>query len=187
MDKIFRLVGQIVIENDQAKAAVKETTQTAEQGSGGMVSAFKKIGSAVVTYLAVDRVIAFGKSCVESAAQVKAQTAQFEAAFGDLQGTAKDMFNGLSESTGVLATRLQTVGTGAFSQFKGAGLDAADALKKTETYTNLAADAAAYFAPFPVRGDTWPACPGWCPGSPGRGHRGLLHSQPGSSGRWSYS
>lgn len=145
MDKIFRLVGQIVIENDQAKAAVKETTQTAEQGSGGMVSAFKKIGSAVVTYLAVDRVIAFGKSCVESAAQVKAQTAQFEAAFGDLQGNAKKMFSSLSDETGVLATRLQTVGTGAFSQFKGAGLDAAEALKKTETYTNLAADAAAYY------------------------------------------
>ena len=110
-----------------------------------MMSAFKKIGAAVGTYLAVDKIVSFGKSCVEAAATVQAQNAQFEATFKDLGGTAKEMFQNISNDTGVLATRLQTVGTGAFSQFKGAGLDAAEALKKTGKYTNLAADAAAYY------------------------------------------
>ena len=110
-----------------------------------MMGAFKKIGAAVGTYLAVDKIVSFGKSCVEAAATVSAQNAQFEATFKDLGGTAKEMFQNISNDTGVLATRLQTVGTGAFSQFKGAGLDAADALKETGRYTNLAADAAAYY------------------------------------------
>lgn len=110
-----------------------------------MMGAFKKIGAAVGTYLAVDKIVSFGKSCVEAAATVQAQNAQFEATFKDLGGTAKEMFQNISNDTGVLATRLQTVGTGAFSQFKGAGLDAADALKQTGKYTNLAADAAAYY------------------------------------------
>lgn len=110
-----------------------------------MMGAFKKVGVAVGTFLAVDKIVSFGKSCVEAAATVSAQNAQFEATFKDLGGTAKDMFQNISNDTGVLAERLQTVGTGAFSQFKGAGLDAADALKETGRYTNLAADAAAYY------------------------------------------
>lgn len=109
------------------------------------MGAFKKVGAAVGTFLAVDKIVSFGKSCVEAAATVSAQNAQFEATFKDLGGTAKEMFQNISNDTGVLATRLQTVGTGAFSQFKGAGLDAADALKETGRYTNLAADAAAYY------------------------------------------
>lgn len=127
------------------KKASSEMKTDTDTSSNGMVGAFKKIGAAIGTYLAVDKVITFGKGCVEAAAQVKAQTAQFEAAFGDLGGEATQMFKGISKETGVLATRLQTVGTGAFSQFKGAGLDASEALKKTSEYTNLAADAAAYY------------------------------------------
>lgn len=127
------------------KKASSEMKTDTDTSSNEMVGAFKKIGAAIGTYLAVDKVITFGKGCVEAAAQVKAQTAQFEAAFGDLGGEATQMFKGISKETGVLATRLQTVGTGAFSQFKGAGLEAGEALKKTSEYTNLAADAAAYY------------------------------------------
>ena len=142
---LFKILGTIAIDNSSANKSIDETTNKAESSSGSMSGAFKKIGTAVATYLAVDKIVSFGKSCVEAAATVKAQTAQFEAAFGDLQGKASEMFKSIGEDTGVLATRLQVVGTGAFSQFKGAGLDAAEALAKTGEYTNLAADAAAYY------------------------------------------
>lgn len=94
---------------------------------------------------AASAVINLGKSAVTSSAEVRAETAQFEAAFGELQAAAEGAFSGIEQDTGVLSTRLRTVGTKAFSQFKGAGLDAASALSEMDRYTRLAADAAAYY------------------------------------------
>lgn len=89
--------------------------------------------------------INLGKSAVTAAAEVSAENAQFEAAFGDIQKAAHNVFNAIGRDTNILATRLRGVGTKAFSQFKGAGLEAADALAMTDKYTRIAADAAAYY------------------------------------------
>ncbi len=89
--------------------------------------------------------INLGKSAVTAAAEVAAENAQFEAAFGDIQKAASNVFNAIGRDTNILATRLRGVGTKAFSQFKGAGLEAVDALAATDKYTRLAADAAAYY------------------------------------------
>ncbi len=143
---VFKVVGEWVINGVQkAQRDISNVTEQAEQSDSRMSGAFKRIGAAVATYFATDRIISFGRECIEVSAQVRAQTAQFEAAFGDLQGTATKMFEQMGSDLGILSTRLQTVGTGAFSQFKGAGLDAAEALKKTDQYTRLAADGAAYY------------------------------------------
>lgn len=143
---VFKVVGEWVINGVQkAQRDISNVTEQAEQSDSRMSGAFKRIGAAVATYFATDKIISFGRECIEVSAQVRAQTAQFEAAFGDLQGTASKMFESMGNDLGILSTRLQTVGTGAFSQFKGAGLDAAEALKKTDQYTRLAADGAAYY------------------------------------------
>lgn len=85
------------------------------------------------------------KSAVTSAAEVRAENARFEATFGILEKTATRMFKTIGADTNILSTRLRTVGTKAFSQFTGAGLGAVDALSAMDTYTRLAADAAAYY------------------------------------------
>ena len=143
--ELFKLVGKVVIDNDAAKKEIQNTTEQAESGSGRMQSTFKKLGTAVAAAFAVDKVIEFGKACVESAAEVQAQNAQFEATFGDLQSAAQEAFDRVGQSTGILSTRLQTEGTKAFSMFKGAGMDANTALEETEKFMELAADAAAYY------------------------------------------
>lgn len=94
---------------------------------------------------AADAAVNLGKSAVQAAADIEAEKAQFRATFGDMQGAAEKAFDAVSKSTGIMSTRLQKVGTKAFSQFKGAGLGAADALAEMERYTGLAADAAAYY------------------------------------------
>lgn len=144
--EVFTLVGKTTVEGvDKVNKQVKSMVSNVSTGGNSMVDTFKRIGTAVVTYLAVDKIIGFGQQIVQSAATVKAQTAQFEAAFKDLQDEATKAFESIGEETGILATRLQVVGTGAFSQFKGAGLEASEALKKSETYMRMAADAAAYY------------------------------------------
>ena len=86
-----------------------------------------------------------GKSAVQNAADVAAEKAQFTATFGELQGAAEKAFGNIEKSTGIFGTRLKNVGTKAFSQFKGAGIDGAKGLEAMERHTTLAADAAAYY------------------------------------------
>lgn len=49
----------------------------------------------------------FAVSAIESAADVKAQVAQFEQTFGDLADTAREKMNSVAEATGIVPTRLQ--------------------------------------------------------------------------------
>lgn len=95
--------------------------------------------------IASRKIVDFGKSAIQNAADVAAEKAQFTATFAELQGSAEKTFKEIEKSTGVFGTRLKNVGTKAFSQFKGAGLDGVDALDMMKDYTNLAADAAAYY------------------------------------------
>lgn len=87
----------------------------------------------------------FAVNMVETSATVQAENAQFEATFGAVAEVAEEAFDRVGESTNILSTRLRTVGTKAFAQFAGAGLDTADSMENMERYMNLAADAAAYY------------------------------------------
>lgn len=87
----------------------------------------------------------FAVNMVETSATVQAENAQFEATFGAVADVAEEAFDRVGESTNILSTRLRTVGTKAFAQFAGAGLDTADSMENMERYMNLAADAAAYY------------------------------------------
>jgi hypothetical protein len=142
---LFALAGTISVDSSGAIQNIDKATDAAERSEGKFESAFKNIAAAAVTYLSATAIWNFGKSMVEAAAEVQAETAQFDAAFKDLSGSATEAFGRIEESTGTLSTRLQVVGTKAFSQFKGAGMDATDALATMEDYLNLAADGAAYY------------------------------------------
>lgn len=145
MNEILKLLVTIGVNNTEAINELNETANKAQESGSKMVSTFKKIGAAVGTYFAVSKIKDFGVKMVQTAANVQAENAQFEASFKDLADEATSMFDRVGESTGVFASRLKVTGTKAFSQFKGAGIDANEALNKTETFLNLASDAAAYY------------------------------------------
>ncbi len=111
-------------------------------------TALNQIGSlfkAIIGSIIVREIARIGKAMVEAAATVQAQEAQFKATFKGIEESATKMFDKVSEKSGVFAERLQVEGTKAYSQFKGAGLDANEALSETERFLNLATDAAAYY------------------------------------------
>lgn len=143
--EIFALAGTISVDSSGAIKNIDKATKHAKESEGRFGAAFKNIAMAAATYLSGTAIWNFGKAMVQAAADVQAETAQFDAAFQDLSGSAKEAFGRLEESTGTLATRLQVAGTKAFSQFKGAGMEATDALANMEEYLNLAADGAAYY------------------------------------------
>ena len=148
---LFELAATLSLDTTKFNQGVRQASDTgrkfADTLSQNVTAKAVALGNAL--YKAAETgaraLINLGKSAVTAAAEVSAENAQFEAAFGDIQKAAHNVFNAIGRDTNILATRLRGVGTKAFSQFKGAGLEAAEALGMTDKYTRLAADAAAYY------------------------------------------
>ena len=136
-------------EANKFDTSLSDVAGSAEESSNVISGAFSKIGSMVATYFAVDRIVAFGKTCVETAAEVKASNAQFQQTFSvggkDLTKTARSILNTIAEETGIVATRLQDSGTKIYAFAKSSGSDSAQALDLMQTALTAAADAAAYY------------------------------------------
>lgn len=148
--KLFELFATISLDDKQFTDGVKRATAAGKQMAGGFETISAKavaLGNVMSTLgiKAAQMAGNFAKTSIEAAAQVQAEKAQFEAAFGEMAGFATKALKNVQGETGILYTRLRTVGTKAFSQLKGAGLGAADAMEAMEKYTGLAADAAAYY------------------------------------------
>lgn len=68
--ELFKLFGTIAIQNADANEAIDDTTDKAQQSESKISSAFKKIGAAVATYFAVDKIKDFGLSCINAASDI---------------------------------------------------------------------------------------------------------------------
>lgn len=137
-------------------------TKPFDRGSDTAVEKGKKLGENITSNLSTKAVYwgnllndvtknvvkTFTEIAIESlnvGAEMEAANAQFEAAFGGLQGVATAAFDAIGKEINVLPSRLKEVGTKGFSQLKGAGLSANEALDESQRLMRLAADAAAYY------------------------------------------
>ena len=140
---LFTLVAKIGLDSKEYEQGIKGAKQGFEKLDTWMVAKAQLIADGVKR--AFSTIADFAKDAVTAAADVAAEKAQFAATFDGIEEAANGVLASVSNSTGILATRLQQVGTKAFSQFKGAGIDAAGALSMMDKYTRIAADAAAYY------------------------------------------
>ena len=92
---LFKLFGEIAIRNDSANSAIDDTTGRAEASEGRISGAFKKIGTAVVAGLAVDKIKDFAMSTVNASADVQSEASMFTATFGDMGGLQRICSRGL--------------------------------------------------------------------------------------------
>lgn len=143
--ELFKILGTVAVDTSDANKSLDKTTKHAQTSSIQIGKSFLRLAKIIGSTFAVHKIVQFGQTLVSTAGEVAAETAQFQAAFEGITDSATQMFNRVSEATGVLTTRLQVAGTKAFSQMKGAGMSMNDALEKTEVFLNLAADAAAYY------------------------------------------
>lgn len=142
---LFKIFGTIAVKNEEANQSIDETKEKAESAESGISGAFKKIGAAVVTYLAVDKIIEFGKSITEAAASVAAEQSAFEQIMGDYSNTAQQKVNEIADATGMVDTRLTPYMTSMTAKFKGLGFDIDEATTLASDGLTVAADAAAFW------------------------------------------
>ena len=147
--KIFEIVGKIAVDNASANQEIKETTGIAESSSQEMDRSFGKIATAVATAFSVSKIVEFGKTCVDTAADIRASTSQFNQTFTtggeDLRGKAKDILNDIGSQSGILATRLQDSGTQIYAFAKSRGASSSEAMELMEQALMASADSAAYY------------------------------------------
>lgn len=82
---------------------------------------------------------------VESAAAVKAETAAFDQTFGDFAGTATAAIGRVADSSGILQTRLNTLGSKIYAFARSSGGDVDQSMSLMERALQAAADSAAYY------------------------------------------
>ena len=143
--ELFKLFGTIAVNNGEAITAIDDTTDKAEGSQSKIVSAFKKIGTAVAGGLVVDKLKDFGLSCVNAASDVTAMNSQFSQVFGKLEKEASNKLSTISTNTGILENRMK----GSFTQIaafaKTGGMDTADALSLADRAMIAVADSAAFY------------------------------------------
>lgn len=130
---------------DSFDNSLEDVGDSAGNSGGKIIDTFKKIGGAVVTYLAVDKIVEFGKSITNAAAEVAAEQSAFEQIMGDYSNTAQEKVNEIADATGMVDTRLTPYMTSMTAKFKGLGFDIGDATTLAQDGLTLAADAAAFW------------------------------------------
>ena len=87
----------------------------------------------------------FAVDSIEAAAEVKAANSQLEQTFGDMQASAEDALEGISNDTNIATTRMQGSFTKIYAFAKTSGSGSAEALTVASRAMVAAADNAAYY------------------------------------------
>lgn len=143
--ELFKLLGTIAIDSSGADKALEGTTKNAETSAGKIVNAFKKVATAVATYLAVDKIKDFGLACVNAAADTQAMNSQFEQVFGSLEDKASKSLTAIAKSAGITETRMKGSFTKIAAFAKTTGMNTSDALELSERAMIAVADSAAFY------------------------------------------
>ena len=103
---------------------------------GVIVDGVKKLGSAIKN---------MSGAFIESAADVKAEESAFKQTFGDLGDAASEAIGRVADSSGILQTRLNTLGSKIYAFARSSGGDATESMSLMERALQAAADSAAYY------------------------------------------
>lgn len=144
--KLFSIFGELGLKGtDKVNQELQQTTENAQQSGSSMESSFKKIGGAVATFFAVDKIIGFGKSIVDASASVSAEVSAFEQIMGSYSDKAKAKMHEVADETGVVDSRLTGHMTSMTAKFKGLGFDIDKATTLAADGLTLASDASAFW------------------------------------------
>lgn len=143
--ELFKLFGTIAITNADANEAIDDTTDRAETSEGKISSAFKKVGTAVATYFAVDKVKDFGLNCINAASDAEAASSQFTQVFGDMEEKASKSLKGIADDTGIQTNRMKGSYTQIAAFAKTTGMDTESSLGLANRAMIAVADSAAFY------------------------------------------
>lgn len=139
------LQARLLWDGDAADRGMASASQQADKLERKFLKAFKTIGTAMAAAFTVDKIVGFGKECVQAGAEVNAEMSAFGQIMGDYADEASTKVQGIADATGMVSTRLTPYMTSMTAKFKGLGYDVEDATDMAAKGLNLAADGAAFW------------------------------------------
>lgn len=136
---------KLLWDGDAADKGMSNAGKSAEKMESKIGGALKKIGGYVAAAFTVDAIKNFAVACIESGAEVSAETAAFGQIMGDYADEANKKMQAIADETGMVSTRLTPYMTSMTAKFKGLGFDIDDATTMASRGLNLAADSAAFW------------------------------------------
>lgn len=108
-------------------------------------SHLKSLAKTAAIAFSSQKIIGFGKSALESAAEVNAANSQMSQTFGEFEDSATSAMEHVADASGIVKTRLQGVGTSIYAFARTSGMDVPQALSMMQDSLQVAADSAAYY------------------------------------------
>ena len=142
--ELFKLLGTIAISNKEAIDSMKETTDEAEHSENKLSSAFKKIGAAVVTYFAADKIRAFGQECVNMASDVQEVQNKFDVVFQGMNEDVEKWAKTYADSIGRNSNTIKAYLADNQNMFVGMGMTREEGAKLSEQMVELGLDLASF-------------------------------------------
>lgn len=140
--------GTIIINTKIDTDGIKEGIDDAKKElSFGDIVKGSAIGSAVTSIVqnAISGIKEMGAAFIESAASVKAETSQFEQTFKGVGDAATEAIGGIASESGILETRLNTLGSRIYAFAKSSGGSTQESMDIMERALKAAADGAAHY------------------------------------------
>ncbi len=144
---LFTLVAKIGLDSQEYEQGIRKSKSSILELGGFINAKTIAMGHMIArgTEKAFDTVASLSRRAIQTAADQEALDSLASATFGELESAANGVFDSIGKDTNMLSQQLKSVGTSAFMQFKGAGVDAADAMSMMDKYIRLAADGAAAY------------------------------------------
>lgn len=144
---LFTLVAKIGLDSQEYEQGIRKSKSSILELGGFINAKTIAMGHMIArgAEKAFDTVASLGRRAIQAAADQEALDSLASATFGELESAANGVFDSIGKDTNMLSQQLKSVGTSAFMQFKGAGVDAADAMSMMDKYIRLAADGAAAY------------------------------------------
>lgn len=140
---LLDLAVKITVDDSGVDSGLNKITSSFEKvknNVGSVIKTASKIGAVVTTVST-----ALAAVGVDTAAEVRAEASAFEQTFGDMQDTATKAIGRVAEESGILQTRLNTLGSKIYAFARSSGGDAVESMTLMERALQVAADSAAYY------------------------------------------
>lgn len=144
---LFTLVAKIGLDSKEYEQGIRKSKSSILELGGFIDAKTIAMGHMIArgAEKAFDTVASLGRRAIQAAADQEALDSLASATFGELESAANGVFESIGKDTNMLSQQLKSVGTSAFMQFKGAGVDAAESMTMMDKYIRLAADGAAAY------------------------------------------
>lgn len=124
------------LENAGDKATTFGDVLKANVLSQAVIKGFEKL---------VDMSKELAGTMIENAASIKAETSQFSQTFGEMSGTADKAIGNVAANSGILQTRLNTLGSQIYAFARASGGSATESMQLMKSALQATADSAAYY------------------------------------------